>query len=69
MAAGAKMARYAGIGLEFASPIVVGSIVGHYIDEYLKTDPWFTLVMFLSGTFLGFYRLFREVQAAQRAMK
>jgi F0F1-type ATP synthase assembly protein I len=52
-----KMARYGAVGLEFSSPILAGAILGHYLDQYFKTDPYLTLVMFLLGVFAGFYRL------------
>lgn len=63
-----KVGRFAGIGLEFASPIIAGSLVGHYLDLYFHTDPWLTLVFFLTGVGVGFYRLIRELQLAQRMM-
>lgn len=55
----AKIARYAGVGLEFSSPMLAGAIIGHYMDLYFKTDPYLTLVMFLLGVFAGFWRLIR----------
>ena len=61
-----RMARFASIGFEFAWPMVVGAIVGHYLDLYFHTDPWLTLVMFLLGVFGGFYRLVRELTLFQR---
>lgn len=65
----AKMARFAGIGVEFSSPIIAGALMGHYLDVYFHTDPWLTLILLLTGVGLGFYRLIREVQLAQRMMK
>ena len=64
-----QMARFGSIGLEFVSPIIVGSIMGHYLDLYFHTDPWLTLVLFLTGVGLGFYRLIRDLQIAQRTLK
>jgi ATP synthase protein I len=64
-----KMVKYSAIGTEFVSPIIVGPIVGHYIDLHFGTDPMFTLVMFLLGLFAGGYNLFREVKNLQRDMK
>jgi F0F1-type ATP synthase assembly protein I len=65
MSAG-KMARFAAIGWEFATPMVAGAFIGHYADQYFHTDPWLTLVMFLLGLFAGFYRLIQELSAFQR---
>ena len=43
-----------------------GAILGHYLDLYFHTDPWLTLVMFLLGVFVGFYRLIQELALFQR---
>ncbi len=64
----AKWARFASIGIEFSSPIIAGALVGHYLDLYFHTDPWLTLLFFLTGVGLGFYRLIREMQLAQRML-
>jgi ATP synthase protein I len=63
-----KMLRYAAIGSEFFSPIIVGPIVGHYLDLYFRTDPWLTFVMFLLGVMAGFYNLIREVRRFQKEL-
>jgi F0F1-type ATP synthase assembly protein I len=64
-----QMVRFASIGAEFVSPILAGCIIGHYLDLYFHTDPWITLFLFLTGLGLGFYRLIRELQIAQRMLK
>ena len=58
--------RFAAIGWEFATPMIVGALIGHYLDIYLHTDPWLTLVMFMLGLFAGFYRLIQELALFQR---
>jgi len=61
-----KMVRYASIGIEFSSPMVGGAIVGHYLDQYFKTDPYLTLAMFVLGMLAGFYRLITALSAFQK---
>ncbi len=61
-----KMVRYASIGIEFSSPMVGGAIMGHYLDQYFKTDPYLTLAMFLLGMLAGFYRLITALSAFQK---
>jgi F0F1-type ATP synthase assembly protein I len=61
-----RMMRFASIGLEFAWPMIAGAILGHYLDLDFHTDPWLTLVMFLLGVFIGFYRLIQELALFQR---
>lgn len=41
--------QMAGIGLEFASMVVGGLIIGSYVDEWLGTGQTFTLVFVLAG--------------------
>jgi ATP synthase protein I len=61
-----KAAKYSAIGTEFVSPIIVGPVIGHYLDLHYKTDPMFTLVCFFLGLFAGGYNLVREVRNFQR---
>lgn len=37
------------VGLEFASTVIGGLILGYYLDDWLGTEPW----LFLVGTFGG----------------
>jgi F0F1-type ATP synthase assembly protein I len=53
----ARYARYAGVAIEFTSPIIGGAILGHYLDVYFKTEPYLTLIALMLGVFAGFYRL------------
>lgn len=64
-----KAARLAAIGVEFSTPIIAGAVVGHYLDLTFHTDPWFTFALFMTGVGLGFYRMIRELQIAQRSLR
>ncbi|MEW6269081.1 MAG: AtpZ/AtpI family protein [Thermodesulfobacteriota bacterium] len=37
------------LGLEFSGAVIGGLIVGHYLDQWLGTEPWLMLI----GTFGG----------------
>ncbi|MBM4242308.1 MAG: AtpZ/AtpI family protein [Deltaproteobacteria bacterium] len=41
--------QMAALGLEFSSAVIGGLILGYYLDEWLGTEPWLTLL----GTFAG----------------
>lgn len=41
--------QMAGVGLEFASMVVGGLIVGSWVDDWLGTEPAFTLTFVLAG--------------------
>ncbi len=64
-----KMLRYAAIGTEFVSPIVVGPVVGHYLDLYFGTDPKLTVLMLLLGVIAGGFNLVRETRNFERDLK
>lgn len=46
----------------FPASIIVGFFIGHFLDQWLKTDPWLTLVFILYGIAAGFTNLFSQVK-------
>jgi ATP synthase protein I len=64
-----KAAKYSAIGTEFVSPIIVGPIIGHYLDLRYGTDPKLTLLFFFLGLLAGGYNLVREVRNFQKESK
>jgi F0F1-type ATP synthase assembly protein I len=65
----ARLWRFAAIGLEFFSPILGGSILGYYSDEYFHTAPALAVTGLLLGVFLGMYRLIVELRDFQRGQQ
>lgn len=51
------------LGLTLFVSIVVGVVIGHYIDVYCGTSPWGTIVFALLGAVSGFWSLFKRVVA------
>lgn len=49
------------IGIMFAAGIGIGLIIGHYVDRWLGTNPWGTLIFILLGIASGFINLFRTI--------
>ena len=58
--------RYASVGLELALSVVVGLLIGHWLDGRFGTGPVLTIVFLVCGSIAGMRGLYR---AAQRAMK
>jgi ATP synthase protein I len=50
-----------GVGLTLVVATVLGLAGGYYLDGWLGTSPWFTLVGLLLGIAAGFVNLFRAV--------
>ena len=47
----------AGVGLEFASMVIGGLIAGSYVDDWLDTEPAFTLTFVFAGLIGAMSRL------------
>lgn len=48
------------IGLHMVSGILVGGVIGYFLDEWLGTGPWLKLVFFLFGVGAGFYNVYLD---------
>ena len=59
-------AEFAGIGLQFGMTIGVFVFAGVWLDNRLRSSPWFVLLCTFAGAFGGFYSIYRRVMAAQR---
>ena len=53
--------RYAGLGVQLAATIVVGVLVGQWMDRKAGTDGLFTMVGALLGFGVTLYSLTRDV--------
>ena len=53
--------RLSSIGLTLAISVAIGALGGWWLDEYLGTQPWLTVVGLVLGSAAGFYELVREV--------
>ena len=61
-----KWVEYSAVGLMFPASIIVGFAIGHFLDLWLKTGPWLTLVFILYGILAGFYNLFSQARRDDR---
>ncbi|MBN2346566.1 MAG: AtpZ/AtpI family protein [Candidatus Aminicenantes bacterium] len=46
----------------FPASILVGFFIGHFLDRWLKTDPWLTVVFIIYGILAGFFNLFSQAR-------
>lgn len=49
------------IGFSLAGPVIVGALIGYWLDNRLHTSPTWTVVLVLLGTVAGFIQLIRTV--------
>jgi F0F1-type ATP synthase assembly protein I len=61
--------RFAGVGIEFATTIVVLTVFGIWVDGRLHTSPLFTIVLLLLGFAAATWTLIRTVGAPDRQPK
>jgi ATP synthase protein I len=53
-----KWGAYSAVGLMFPSSILVGFVIGYFLDKWLKTDPYLTIIFIIYGILAGFVNLF-----------
>ena len=54
------------IGITLVVATVIGLAGGYYLDRWLGTSPWLTLIGLVFGIAAGFVNLFRAVRRAER---
>ncbi len=50
------------IGLHLVSGIVVGVLIGYYLDKFFNTSPLLTIIFFFFGIGAGFRNMYKDVQ-------
>ena len=54
-----RIITYSSIGIQVGLAIAVGVIAGVYLDRWLHTEPWLTLIGLMVGLVSGFGRLYQ----------
>jgi ATP synthase protein I len=54
-----ELGRYSALGLEMAISVIIGLAVGYYLDKWLGTGPWLTVVWLGIGFAAGVRSLYR----------
>ena len=50
------------MGLEVGLSVVVGFLIGTWLDDWLETEPWFLLIFGIAGIIAGYRSMFRMVK-------
>ena len=53
------------MGLEVGLSVVVGFLIGTWLDEWLETAPWFLIIFGIAGIIAGYRSMFRMVKRMQ----
>ena len=54
-----ELGKYSALGLELAIAVVLGLAIGYYLDKWLGTGPWMTVVWLGIGFAAGVRSLYR----------
>jgi ATP synthase protein I len=58
--------RLGSIGIHLVVCTFVGLAVGYYLDKWLDTRPWLTLLFLVFGIAAGFKNIYEETKRLQR---
>lgn len=61
-----KVVRYSAIGLEMGFSVAIGVAIGYFLDRFLRTGPWLTLIFLILGVIAGFRSLFSLMKSVDR---
>ncbi|WP_457567153.1 AtpZ/AtpI family protein [Desulfurobacterium sp.] len=57
-----REASLSSVGLSFVFAVAIGFFVGYYLDRWLKTSPWMTIIWLFIGLAAGFKNIYLAVQ-------
>ncbi|MGM0758336.1 MAG: AtpZ/AtpI family protein [Thermodesulfobacteriota bacterium] len=54
------------LGIHLVATTFVGLAVGYFLDQWLETQPWLTMLFLALGIAAGFKNMFEEVKKIQK---
>ena len=54
-----ELGKYSALGLELAISVIIGLAIGYYLDKWLGTGPWMTVIWLGFGFAAGVRSLYR----------
>ncbi len=64
-----ELGKYSALGLEMAISVVIGLAVGYYLDRWLGTSPWLTVVWIGIGFAAGVRSLYRAAVRSEKDLE
>ena len=56
-----QLARLSTVGITLVASTAIGLLFGYFLDRWLGTSPWLTMICTLFGIAGGFLNLFRDL--------
>jgi ATP synthase protein I len=60
------LGRYSALGFEMALSVVIGMGIGYYLDKWLGTSPWLTILWLVFGFAAGLKGLYRAARQYEK---
>ena len=60
------VSKFSTIGLEMGFSVVIGLLIGIYLDRYFKTEPWMTIVFLFFGVAAAFRVIIRVAKESRQ---
>lgn len=57
------------IGLHLVSGIAVGTVIGYFLDDWLDTSPWLTMLFMVFGIIAGYKNVYVDTKRLLSAQK
>lgn len=64
-----SLSQAGSIGLHMVSGTAVGGLIGYFLDKWLDTRPWLTLVFLVVGIIAGFRNVYLDTKRLIRAQE
>ena len=64
-----ELGKYSALGLEMAISVIIGLAVGYYLDRWLGTSPWLTVVWIGIGFAAGVRSLYRAAVRSEKDLE
>ena len=61
-----RLLQFSTSGLEMGLSVVLGLLIGNYLDRWLNTAPWMLVLFLMLGFAAGFRRLFSLARQYQK---
>ena len=64
-----ELGKYSALGLELAISVILGLAIGYYLDKWLGTGPWMTVIWLGFGFAAGVRSLYRAALRSEKDLE